>query len=73
MAKIGRNDPCSCVNGKKYKHCCCAKEQEADSMAQGGQNAFPGRLNAVSDALAWLLRDEVRRNAVFGGFHETTG
>lgn len=36
MAKIGRNDPCPCVSGKKYMHCCCAKEQEADSMAQGG-------------------------------------
>ncbi|MFA5230658.1 MAG: SEC-C metal-binding domain-containing protein [Candidatus Paceibacterota bacterium] len=20
--KIGRNDPCSCGSGKKYKHCC---------------------------------------------------
>lgn len=22
MAKIGRNEPCSCGSGKKYKHCC---------------------------------------------------
>ena len=22
MAKIGRNDPCSCGSGKKYKKCC---------------------------------------------------
>lgn len=22
MKKIGRNDPCSCGSGKKYKHCC---------------------------------------------------
>ena len=22
MAKIGRNDPCSCGSGKKYKRCC---------------------------------------------------
>ena len=21
--KIGRNDPCPCGSGKKYKHCCC--------------------------------------------------
>ncbi|MDE6852061.1 MAG: SEC-C domain-containing protein, partial [Lachnospiraceae bacterium] len=20
--KIGRNDPCPCGSGKKYKHCC---------------------------------------------------
>ena len=22
---IGRNDPCSCGSGKKYKHCCALK------------------------------------------------
>lgn len=24
MANIGRNDPCSCGSGRKYKHCCLA-------------------------------------------------
>jgi hypothetical protein len=23
--QIGRNDPCSCGSGKKYKHCCALK------------------------------------------------
>ena len=27
MAKPGRNDPCPCGSGKKYKHCCFAKDQ----------------------------------------------
>lgn len=22
MSKLGRNDPCHCGSGKKYKHCC---------------------------------------------------
>lgn len=22
VSKIGRNDPCPCKKGKKYKHCC---------------------------------------------------
>jgi hypothetical protein len=22
---LGRNDPCSCGSGKKYKHCCALK------------------------------------------------
>ena len=26
-AKIGRNDPCPCGSGKKYKNCCMRKEQ----------------------------------------------
>jgi preprotein translocase subunit SecA len=27
--KIGRNDPCHCGSGKKYKHCCLEKDEAA--------------------------------------------
>ncbi|MFH1653234.1 MAG: SEC-C metal-binding domain-containing protein [Pseudomonadota bacterium] len=27
MKNIGRNDPCSCGSGRKYKHCCLAKAE----------------------------------------------
>jgi preprotein translocase subunit SecA len=27
--KVGRNDPCPCGSGKKYKKCCLAREEEA--------------------------------------------
>lgn len=37
--KIGRNEPCPCDSGKKYKHCCGAKVQKRarfyDSAAKG--------------------------------------
>lgn len=26
----GRNDPCHCGSGKKYKHCCLAKDEAAE-------------------------------------------
>jgi tetratricopeptide (TPR) repeat protein len=29
MAKIGRNDLCSCGSGKKYKRCCMARDEMA--------------------------------------------
>ncbi|MFQ5793576.1 MAG: SEC-C metal-binding domain-containing protein [Candidatus Bipolaricaulia bacterium] len=29
MAKPRRNDPCPCGIGKKYKHCCLAKDEQA--------------------------------------------
>ena len=29
FAKIGRNDPCYCGSGKKYKNCCMEKDQAA--------------------------------------------
>ena len=28
VAKLGRNEPCHCGSGKKYKKCCYAKDQE---------------------------------------------
>jgi tetratricopeptide (TPR) repeat protein len=32
MAKIGRNEPCPCGSGKKYKQCCLAKDAAARSV-----------------------------------------
>ena len=30
MAKPGRNDPCPCGSGNKYKKCCLPKEEAAE-------------------------------------------
>jgi len=30
--KIGRNDPCPCGSGKKYKKCCLAKPGSAQAI-----------------------------------------
>lgn len=30
--KVGRNDPCPCGSGKKYKQCCLGKEEEAGRL-----------------------------------------
>lgn len=32
MGKIGRNQPCPCGSGKKYKHCCLAAQREGASV-----------------------------------------
>jgi tetratricopeptide (TPR) repeat protein len=29
MTKVGRNHPCPCGSGKKYKHCCLARDEAA--------------------------------------------
>ena len=34
MAKIGRNDPCPCGSGKKYKRCCINRDASAFSFTQ---------------------------------------
>lgn len=33
MSKIGRNDPCHCGSGKKYKKCCMEKDKSVEMQA----------------------------------------
>jgi tetratricopeptide (TPR) repeat protein len=33
MARIGRNDPCPCGSGQKYKRCCLPRAEAADRAA----------------------------------------
>lgn len=52
MAKIGRNDPCPCGSGNKYKRCCLAKDEAASLAAsQARQAASAERAKALRDAL----------------------
>ena len=32
VPKTGRNDPCPCGSGKKYKHCCLEQDQAAERL-----------------------------------------
>jgi hypothetical protein len=34
MSKLGRNDPCHCGSGKKYKQCCLAKDEAKERKAR---------------------------------------
>lgn len=38
--KIGRNDPCQCGSGKKYKKCCMDKQNLNQNAAQPGTLRF---------------------------------
>ena len=37
MAKVGRNQPCPCGSGKKYKQCCLASDEAAEAGAREQQ------------------------------------
>jgi predicted Zn-dependent protease len=37
MAKVGRNQPCPCGSGKKYKQCCLASDEASEAAARGQQ------------------------------------
>jgi tetratricopeptide (TPR) repeat protein len=52
MAKTGRNDPCPCGSGKKYKQCCLARDEAAAAAARAAQAATspahrPGHLRSL--------------------------
>ena len=48
MAKVGRNDPCPCGSGKKYKRCCI----DADRSREREDRLFSklGRISSIVDA-----------------------
>jgi tetratricopeptide (TPR) repeat protein len=54
MAKIGRNDPCHCDSGKKYKQCCLASDEAADRAAQPVQ---PAVVSARRPSLAGYVQE----------------
>ena len=37
MAKVGRNDPCPCGSGQKYKRCCLPREEAAAAERAAGR------------------------------------
>jgi hypothetical protein len=37
--KIGRNDPCHCGSGQKYKRCCQEKDEAAERAARAAAEA----------------------------------
>ncbi|MFH1362381.1 MAG: SEC-C metal-binding domain-containing protein, partial [bacterium] len=34
--KVGRNDPCPCGSGKKYKKCCLSREKSRGMLKEEG-------------------------------------
>jgi len=60
--KPGRNDPCHCGSGKKHKHCCLEKDQEAEhgrfahaavaaaEVALAKQKEIQDRIKALDEA-----------------------
>ena len=37
--ELGRNDPCPCGSGRKYKQCCLAKDEEKERAARAKETA----------------------------------
>jgi len=42
MVRIGRNEPCPCGSGKKYKQCCLTKDQTAAAVKGQSETQHQG-------------------------------
>ena len=54
MSKIGRNDPCPCNSGQKYKHCCINKETRQRIVATTKGLHPPGSPESVDLTDDWM-------------------
>jgi len=66
---IGRNDPCPCGSGKKFKHCCLGKETSTASshgaagMSEALRRALEGRqFSSLEEAQAFLNQITQQQN-----------
>ena len=60
MAKPGRNDPCPCGSGNKYKKCCLAKDEAAEHEQLAEADARRAKNAAVTTAVHRLHLREVK-------------
>jgi hypothetical protein len=55
-ARPGRNEPCYCGSGRKYKHCCLAKDEKkaaaARAKAAKAEAEAPAPVEAEGEAAA---------------------
>ena len=65
MAKPGRNDPCHCGSGKKYKKCCQPKELAAEGEVIAKDQAARAEREA-----ARRLEQKAAKAAALEHFHE---
>ena len=75
MSAIGRNEPCPCGSGKKYKKCCMAKENVIDLQAYRESRAEEGlRGEILKFATGQRFSDEMVEAFSFynkGGIEQT--
>jgi len=74
MAKTGRNDPCPCGSGQKYKRCCLPREEAAEhaavlaaaatsSLAEADDDGLDDASNGVIDLIDAGRLDEAEQAA----------
>ena len=62
MPKIGRNQPCPCGSGKKYKHCCWHRDRTArvpttPAVSQHGYHLAETELDRLSNSVVGFVEE----------------
>ncbi len=64
MQKIGRNAPCPCGSGKKYKKCCLLKQDERPKSALPiGYKTVYTELDQLSNSVVDLIKQNKLKKA----------
>ncbi len=67
--KIGRNDPCPCGSGKKYKKCCIDQKVDPEAMGALTSAALLNRADEWIEAGYYYLRQNWRYKALTCWWH----
>jgi hypothetical protein len=67
-SNVGRNDPCPCGSGRKYKRCCLVRQQDESRREAAARSARERRNEVVGHALGWLGRHH--RDALLAALEE---
>ncbi|MCH9652210.1 MAG: SEC-C domain-containing protein [Deltaproteobacteria bacterium] len=69
MSRVGRNDPCPCGSGKKYKKCCLAKERDAAREAKAEGEATMRSFEWLADNFHGAM-DEAREEQFYAALED---
>lgn len=66
MSQLGRNDPCPCGSGKKYKKCCLPRDEAARPrvVAEDHEEPFIAELRSDLDAAVERVLERLDLGAV---------
>jgi hypothetical protein len=70
VEKIGRNEPCICGSGKKYKKCCLVQEQEREARQRDEAGAASRALDWLATEFPGAIRETVQAG-FYGGLKKT--
>ncbi|MCP5506077.1 MAG: SEC-C domain-containing protein [Chlamydiales bacterium] len=59
MKEVGRNDPCPCGSGKKYKKCCAQKSSmERRTFTQINTSEIQSKIGKIAGALSQINQEK---------------